>query len=102
MSLGRDHGSSKIDSSSVQGGMNELTLCQGKCNGQKRLLKSCLDKTDHSALGPPFSSVSLIERTIDLGFTRRIKHCLDSFRMVCTVAMHDEFKAVGRDEGDMR
>ena len=86
----------------MQGGMDELTLCQGKCSGQKRLLKSCLDKRDHLALGPPFSSVSLIERTKDLEFTRRIKHCLDSFRMVCTVAMHDKFKAVGRYEGDMR
>lgn len=82
--------------------MDKLTLCQGKCSGQKRLLKSCLDKTDHSALGPSFSSVSLIERRMYLGFTRRIKHCLDSFRMVCTVAMDDEFKAVGRYEGNMR
>ena len=37
-----------------------------------------------------------------LGPTRRIEHCLDSFRMVCAVTTHDEFKPVGRDEGDMR
>lgn len=36
-----------------------------------------------------------------LGPTRRIKHGLDSFRMVCTVTTHDEFKPVGRNESDM-
>lgn len=85
-----------------KGVMDELTLCQGKYSGQKRLLKSYLHKTDHSALGPSHSYLSLIERTKDLGLTRRIKHCLDGFRMVCTIATHDEFKAVGRYEGNMR
>lgn len=57
----------------------------------------------HSALGPfPSFFVFLIERTKDLGLTRRIQHCLDGFRMVCTVATHDEFKAVGRYESNIR
>ena len=37
-----------------------------------------------------------------LGPTRRIEHCLDGFRMVCAFATHDEFKAVGRDERNIR
>lgn len=60
--------------------------------------------TQDRSLSPrpfPFLLVS-IGRTKDLGLTRRIKHYLNSFRMVCTIATHDEFKAVGRYEGNMR